>query len=122
MLQTEYEFTLPCGYVDSQGALHREGVMRLATAMDEVSAMQDSRVRATDAYLGILLVSRVVTRLGSLPEVTPAVVEGLFSPDFAYLQELFVRVNELGAGGEETKCPACGTRFGLDLAEAGRAP
>ena len=120
MLQTEYEFTLPCGYVDARGALHRDGVMRLATALDEVAAMQDPRVRANDAYLSILLLSSVVTRLGLLAEVTPAVIEQLFSPDFAYLQELFVRVNELGNGGIETQCPACGTRFGLDLSETGR--
>lgn len=121
MLQTEYEFTLPCGYVDPRGALHRQGVMRLATALDEISAMQDPRVRANDAYLSILLLSQVVTRLGTVPAITPAVIEGLFSPDFAFLQEFFVRVNDLGAGGVETQCPACGTRFGLDLTEAARA-
>jgi hypothetical protein len=120
MLQTEYEFSLPCGYVDARGALHRDGVLRLATALDEVAAMEDPRVRANDAYLSILLLSRVVTRLGTLEQVTPAVIEQLFSPDFAYLQELFVRVNELGSGGIETQCPSCGTRFGLDLSEAGR--
>jgi hypothetical protein len=121
MLQTEYEFTLPCGYVDPQGALHRQGVMRLATALDEISALHDARVRANDAYLSILLLSRVVIRLGSLTEVTPAVIEGLFSSDFAFLQELFVTSNDLGTGGVETQCPACGTRFGLDLTEVARA-
>jgi hypothetical protein len=121
MLQTEHEFTLPCGYVDPRGALHRPGVMRLATALDEISAMQDPRVRANEAYLSIVLLSRVVIRLGTLPEITPGVIEGLFSPDFAFLQEFFVRVNDLGAGGVETQCPVCGSRFGLDLTEAARA-
>ena len=79
MQQTEYEFTLPCGYVDARGALHRDGVLRLATALDEVAAMEDPRVRANDAYLSILLLSRVVTRLGTLDQVTPAVIEQLFS-------------------------------------------
>jgi hypothetical protein len=121
MLQTEFAFTLPSGYVDPQGGLHREGVMRLATALDEVAAMQDPRVRANDAYLSIVLLSRVITRLGTVTELSPTVIERLFSSDFAYLQELFVRVNDLGGGGVETECPHCGARFGLDLTEAARS-
>jgi hypothetical protein len=121
MLQTEFAFTLPSGYVDAQGGLHRDGIMRLATALDEVAAMQDPRVRANDAYLSIVLLSRVVTRLGTVAEVSPTLIEGLFSSDFAYLQELFVRVNDLGGGGVETECPNCGARFGLDLTEAARS-
>lgn len=115
MLQTEFEFELPCGYVDERGTLLRHGAMRLSTALDEVEAIQDVRVRENEAYLSILLLSRVVSRLGDLPAVTPAVIERLFSPDFVYLQDLYVRVNEIGAGGIETECPACGTRFGVDL-------
>ena len=115
MLQTECEFILPSGYVDPDGTLHRRGTMRLCTALDEISAMQDPRVRANAPYLSILLLSRVVTRLGALADVEPATVERLFSPDFAYLQELFVRMNDLAPRAFETECPACGTHFALDL-------
>lgn len=117
MLQTEFQFTLPCGYADEQGTLHRQGVMRLATALDEVESMRDARVRANDAYLSVLLLSRVLTRLGTITPVPTDIVERLFSADFVYLQELFVRVNEPGDHTVETACPACGTRFALDLSE-----
>ena len=115
MLQTEYEFTLPCGYADEDGTLHRDGVMRLSTALDEVEAMRDARVRANEAYLSVLLLSRVLVRLGDLDEVTPETVEGLFSADFVYLQDLFVRLNGAGTSLLETECPACGTHFALDM-------
>lgn len=116
MLQTEFEFTLPRGYVDEQGTLHRHGTMRLATALDEIEPLQDPRVRANEGYLSILLLTRVVTRLGELGQPTAAVVERLFSADFAYLQELYRRVNELESSLIETQCPTCGSRFALDLA------
>jgi hypothetical protein len=115
MLQTEYEFTLPCGYVDAQGTLHQHGVMRLATVLDDIESMQDARVRANSAYLSVLLLGRVITVLGSIAPVTPAVVERLFSADYVYLQDLFVRINDAGSGIIETECPSCGTRFPLDL-------
>jgi hypothetical protein len=115
MLQTEFEFTLPCGYVDDAGTLHRDGTLRLATARDEVEVAGDPRVRANDAYAPIALLSRVVTRLGTLPVVGPAVVERLYAADFGYLQELVVRLNDVGEELVETECPACGTRFPLDL-------
>jgi phage FluMu protein gp41 len=118
MLQTEREFTLPCGYVDEQGNLHRQGTMRLATALDEVEPLRDPRVRANEAYLGVLLLSRVVTRLGDIGPVSPAIVERLFSADFAYLQELYLRMNDVESGPVETQCPDCGRRFALDLAGA----
>jgi hypothetical protein len=118
MLQTEYAFTLPRGYADERGDLHRAGVMRLATALDEVAPLGDARVQANPAYLGILLLSRVVTRLGDIRPVGPAVIEGLFATDFAYLEDLYLRLNESGATTAETQCPSCGTRFEVDLAEA----
>jgi hypothetical protein len=119
-LQTEYEFTLPCGYVDHAGNLHRQGMMRMATALDEVQPLADGRVRANEAYVAILLLSRVITRLGSLPSVTPAVVERLFAADFAYLQDLYVRMNEADRSSSigETQCPDCGSRFAIDLLAA----
>ena len=116
MLQTEFEFTLPCGYIDLHGNLHRKGTMRLATALDEVEPLQDARVRANEAYLSILLLSRVITRLGDISQVSPAIVEKLFSADMTYLQDLYIRVNDVGTSLVETQCPSCGTSFALDLA------
>jgi hypothetical protein len=90
--------------------------MRLATALDEIEPLRDSRVRLNQAYLSILILSRVITRLGEISPVQPAVVEGLFSTDFTYLQDLYVRVNDLGTTLVETECPSCGTHFSVDLA------
>ena len=115
VLRTEYAFTLPFGYVDERGTLHRQGVMRLATAQDEVESLADPRVQANQNYWPILLLSRVLLHLGEVRPVPPAVVEGLFSGDFAYLQDLYVRVNDFGANLIQTQCPACGDRFTLDL-------
>jgi hypothetical protein len=115
MLQTEFEFTLPCGYVDEQGNLQRQGTMRRATALDEVEPLQDPRVRANEAYLGILLLSRVLTRLGTISPVSPAVVERFFTTDFVFLQDLYARVNDAGSTLVETECPHCRARFALDL-------
>ncbi len=120
MLQTEFEFTLPRGYIDVHGNLHRHGTMRLATALDEIEPLQDVRVRANEAYLSILLLSRVVTSLGDIRPLHPSIVEGLFSADIAYLQELYIQVNDSGTSLFETQCPGCGTRFALDLAGASR--
>jgi hypothetical protein len=115
MLQTEFEFTLPRGYVDAQGNLHRRGTMRLATALDEIEPLQDLRVRANEAYLSILLLSRVITRLGEIQQISPSIIEGLFSADMAYLQELYMQVNDSGTRFIETQCPGCGKHFTLDL-------
>jgi hypothetical protein len=115
MLQTEFEFTLPRGYVDAQGNLHCMGLMRLATALDEVEPLQDTRSRVNEAYLSILLLSRVVVRLGNICPVSASVIEGLFASDFAYLQGLYLRFNEDASSLVETQCPACGKRFRLDL-------
>lgn len=115
LLQTEFAFTLPRGYIDERGDLHRHGTMRLALALDEVEPLRDPRVLANDAYLGILVLSRVITQLGTLNPVSPAVIERLFSADYAYLQELYIRANDPDSGVVETQCPHCGTRFALDL-------
>jgi hypothetical protein len=114
-VQTEFPFTLPCGYIDGTGQVHRDGVMRLATALDEVQPLADPRVQTNQAYVSILLLSRVVTRLGDHSPVSPFDVERLFAADFAFLQDLYVRLNEPGDGLAETECPGCGTRFALDL-------
>lgn len=114
-LQTEFAFTLPCGYPDERGNLHRHGVMRRATAMDEIQPLQDPRVLANPAYVSILVLSRVVTTLGEAGRLTPEIAEQLFSTDFAYLQDLYLQINETGSTLIETECPSCRTRFALDL-------
>ena|SRR5579872_986753 len=116
LLRTEVEFTLPLGYVDASGTLHRQGVMRLATAVDEIQPLEDPRVQANQAYLSVVLLSRVVVSLGSISPVSPRVVEGLFSADFAYLQDLYVRLNEAGGTLADTRCPECGAQFTIDVA------
>jgi hypothetical protein len=118
-LQTEFEFTLPRGYVDPNGNLHRQGVMRLATAMDEIAPLRDPRVRDNQAYLVILLLSRVVVKLGTLTEISPAVIENLFAADLAYLQALYRRINEEGVSLVPVICPECQAQFELDLADLG---
>lgn len=106
MFQTEFEFTLPCGFLDADGSLHREGVMRRATAADEILPLKDPRVQGNEAYVVIILLSRVITRLGSVPQVNPKVVENLFATDLAYLQDLYNRVNQLADDGQA--CVHCG--------------
>lgn len=118
-LQTEFEFTLPRGYVDREGNLHRHGVMRLATALDEITPMRDPRVRANQAYLVIILLARVIVRLGDLSDVNPGVIENLFSADLAYLQDFYRRINELGTSTVETVCPACNHAFEIDIGRLG---
>ncbi len=118
-LQTEFEFTLPRGYVDKEGNLHKKGIMRLATAMDEIAPLRDLRVRANDAYLVIILLSRVIVQLGTLDRVTPRVVENLFAADLAYLQTFYRRINEEGITTVTVTCPECQTEFEVDLADLG---
>lgn len=92
-LKTEFEFTLPKGYVDNDGTLHRKGLMRLATARDEIEPLRDPRVADNEAYLTVILLSRVVTQLGTVSQVTPKTIEGLFTADLAYLQDLYGAIN-----------------------------
>lgn len=118
-LQTEFEFTLPRGYVDQDGSLHREGVMRLATAMDEIAPLRDLRVRSNQAYMIIVLLARVIVKLGELPQVTTSVVENLFAADLAYLQALYRQINEEGTSTLTLTCPECNSQFQLDLTNLG---
>lgn len=111
MLQTEFDFTLPMGYVDKDGNLHRTGVMRLANARDEIAPLQDPRVQRNQAYLAVILLSRVVTRLGDLRDINPGVVESLFSADLAYLQDLYRRINSAGHSRAKVLCPSCEHEF-----------
>src|SRR5438067_1393305 len=117
--KTEYPFTLPKGFVDSEGNLHRNGVMRLATAKDEIIPLQDYRVQANRAYLVIILLGRVIVKLGDLKFIDADVIENLFSTDLAYLQEFYRRINEEGAPKVHAKCPSCQTEFDIDLLGGG---
>lgn len=119
MLQTEFEFTLPQGYVDEEGDVHREGTMRLSTAIDEIAPMRDPRVKVNEAYLTIILLSRVITRLGTLSHINPRVIENLFSADFAYLQDFYRQINEHGHTAMEIVCPECQHRFEWEIASPG---
>jgi hypothetical protein len=115
-LRTEYPFVLPRGYVDDAGIVHREGVMRLATARDEILPQRDPRVRENEAYLTVLLLARVVTRLGTVPGVTTGTIEGLFASDLAFLQDLYRRINAEGHSQAAVACPSCKHEFTVDLA------
>lgn len=113
---TEYPFVLPRGYVDEHGTPHREGVMRLATARDEISTQADSRVRQNPAYLTVLLLARTVTRLGSVSPIDEFVIENLFASDLAFLRDLYRRVNQEGHTEADVTCPGCGRQFAVDVA------
>jgi hypothetical protein len=101
MFPIEFEFTLPKGYLDTDGNLHREGIMRLSTAIDEIAPLRDPRVKSNSAYATIIILSRVIVRLGALDEITPAIVENFFAQDLNYLQNLYRRIN----GTEEDRSP-----------------
>lgn len=118
-MQTVFEFALPRGYVDPAGNLHQVGQMRLATALDEVETLQDPRVQANEAYLPILLLSRVVIQLGQLTAVTPGVLEGLFAADFAYLEDLYQRINSPSQILMGAVCPHCQNAFQIEVAPMG---
>lgn len=115
MLQTEFSFTLPHGYADAEGNLHREGVMRMSTAYDEIAPLKDPRVQANPGYLVIILLSRVVTRLGSLEHINPKVIEGLFSADMAFLQDFYRHINQHGHNRRQVACPHCEGKFEVEF-------
>lgn len=118
-LQTEFPFSLPHGYVDGEGNLHREGVMRMATAYDEIAPMKDPRVQSNPGYLVIILLSRVISRLGDLEHLNPKVIENLFAADLAYLQDFYRRINENGHNRLAVTCPHCEKRFEAEIDSPG---
>ena len=118
-LQTEFDFTLPRGYVDRDGDVHKQGTMRLATAMDEIGPLRDLRVKANQAYVAVMLLARVITKLGSLPEVNTGVIEKLFSADFAYLKDFYRQINENGTAKISITCPECNHDVEVDLGHPG---
>lgn len=115
-LQTEFPFVLPKGLIDRRGRVHRHGVMRLATARDEIAPQADPRVRANPAYLTVVLLSRTIVTIEGVDEVTPEVIEALFAADLAFLQDLYRRINQAGSSQHPATCPKCGNEFLLDLA------
>jgi len=115
-LRTEFAFVLPRGYVDGAGRVHRDGVMRLATARDELVPLHDDRVRENQAYLTVVLLARVITRLGTITDVHPGLVENIFATDLAFLQDLYRRVNQEGHTRASVTCPACQHGFTVDVA------
>jgi len=119
MIQTEYSFTLPIGYQDDDGRLHREGTMRLATAADEILPLNDPRVQKNQAYLVMILFSRVITKLGTVPQINPRVIETMYAADLAYLQELYNQINRTGKSTLDATCPKCSHEFELELSNVG---
>lgn len=117
--ETEFEFTLPKGYVDQEGNLHKSGTMRLATAGDEILPQKDPRVQQNPAYLVVILLSRVITKLGEINNVTTKIIEGLFSVDLAYLQEFYQQTNETGSAKVQAVCPKCEHIFDVELNSLG---
>lgn len=118
-VRTEFAFTLPVGYLDDDGTLHREGQMRLATARDEILPLRDPRVQDNEAYLTVILLGRVITSLGTLSAVNPGVIEGMFAADLAFLQDLYRHVNAEGHSRAAVSCPGCGHQFAVDFSAAG---
>ncbi|MFB4196334.1 hypothetical protein [Streptomyces carpaticus] len=114
-LRTEFAFELPRGYVDAQGEIHREGMMRLATARDELLPLRDARVTENPAYLSVVLLGRVITRLGTLRSVHDGIVEGMFASDLAFLQDFYRQINAEGHTRATVACPHCSEPFEVEL-------
>ena len=119
ILQTEFNFTLPKGFVDETGTIHKQGTMRLATAADEIMPLRDARVQQNPAYLTVILLSRVVTSLGTLKMITTRVIEELYTSDFAYLQEMYNRINQNGSNTIKATCPKCEHTFDIETETLG---
>ncbi len=120
-LRTEYEFTLPKGYVDSEGHMHAKGCMRLATALDEIAPLRDPRVRENQAYLTIAILARVVTKLEGVPQVTTELIENLFTADLAYLQDLYRKLNGTENEQLSVTCPNCEHSFQVEVPAPGES-
>lgn len=118
---SEFPFVLPRGYRDGDGVEHREGVMRLATAYDEIAPIKDPRVQSNPGYLVLILLSRVVTRLGTLEHINPKLMEGLPSADLMFLQDLYRRVNETGHSRLAVTCPHCQGDFEVETSPVGES-
>ncbi len=120
-LQTEFEFTLPNGFIDNEGNLHRGGIMRMASAKDEIMPLQDPRVQRNQAYLIIILLSRVITKLGDVRDINPGLIEKLFAGDLSYLQNFYNQVNGNGGPVQKVVCPDCEKQFDVELSDRGES-
>ena len=119
VFQTTFDFVLPRGYVDADGRVHREGTMRLATARDELIPLLDPKVRENDAFLSLVLLARVVSKLGAVPAIDDQVMGGLWATDLAFLQDLYRQINSEGHTLIEVTCPSCSFDFAVDMAGDG---
>lgn len=119
MTATEFNFTLPKGLIDADGTVHRHGVMRLATAKDEIAVQKDRRAQDSEAYGSLIMFARVITQLGHLPPVTPELLENLFTNDLGYLREFYNRVNQQETAEIPVRCPTCSASFKAELSLAG---
>lgn len=119
--KTEIPFELPKGYVDPKGEIHKRGVMRLATAADEIIPLKDTRVKGNPGYLSIMLLSRVVTKLGTLEKIDTDTIEQLFTPDIAYLQELYQNLNAIEPIYIKESCPKCNHTFTIEVPSLGES-
>ena len=115
-MRTEFDFELPRGYVDGDGVVHRHGTMRLATARDELLPLYDERVQENPAFTTVVLLGRVITRLGTVPVMNAQIVENMFASDVAFLQDFYRRINAEGHTRAAVTCPECSQRFTIDLA------
>ncbi|MFF1820026.1 hypothetical protein ACIA49_25025 [Kribbella sp. NPDC051587] len=115
-LRTEFDFELPRGYVDADGVVHKSGTMRLATARDELIPLYDARVQENPAFTTVVLLARVITRLGDLPRIDAQLVENMFASDVAFLQDLYRRINSEGHTRAAVTCPSCEQSFAVDIA------
>jgi hypothetical protein len=120
-MNTEFNFILPRGLVDAQGNLHSQGVMRLATAKDEIAVQKDRRVQIEPAYGVLVMLSQVITRLGSLSSITPELLENLFTFDLSYLREFYNRINQEGTAYIPVECPQCSSQFSVELSLSGES-
>jgi len=118
-IQTEYEFTLPKGLPDENGNLNKKGVMRLATAADEILPLKDPRVKQNPAYLTVILLSRVITKIDKLTNITTDTIEKLFSSDLEYLQTFYNKINGEDPTKIKVTCPKCGTEFEEEIGNPG---
>lgn len=107
MFTTEFEFKLPKGYVDEDGNVHKQGKMRLATAADEILPLKDPKVQQNPSYLSIILLSRVITKLGALENINTKIIENLYTVDLAFLQDMYQRINDVEAPMMKVVCPNC---------------
>lgn len=117
MFQTEFEFVLPKGFVDKEGNIHKKGIMRLATAKDEISPLQDYRVRNNESYMIIILLSRVISKLGDLKNIDSSTIEQLFSSDLDFLQRFYQKINSEESSDINIKCPHCENEIHIGLDE-----